>query len=168
MKRTSLFWSLGAGVALAACTQAPPETAEADTAAIEAEAVAAIETQVDGFLEAFNSGDIAALGPTYTEDAVEMSPDGPIVEGRAAIVANIEGFMAGFSATQTATVDEISVHGDIAFARGTWNVRQTPAAGGDEQERNGKWLVLYQRQTDGAWLVWRWIWNEEGTAPDAM
>lgn len=168
MKRTSLSWSLGAVVVLAACAQAPPDATEADTAALEAEAVAAIEAQVDAFLAGFNAGDIAALGPTYAEDAIEMAPDGPVVEGRTAIVANIEEFMAGFSATQTATVDEIGVHGDLAFARGTWNVRQTPEAGGDEQERNGKWLVLYQRQTDGAWLVWRWIWNEEGTTSDAM
>lgn len=161
MRRTSLLLTLGAAVMVAACTQSAPETAEVDTAAMEAEAVAAIEAQIDAFLEAFNSGEVAGLGPTYAEDAVSLAPDEPVLEGRAAIMQSMEAFHAAFSATQTANTDEIDVFGDLAFARGTWNVRQTPTGGGDEQERNGKWLVLYKRQVDGAWLVWRWMWNED-------
>jgi uncharacterized protein (TIGR02246 family) len=168
MRRTSLFWSFGAVLALAACTQPATDTTEAVTTVDPAADIAAIEAQVDAFLEGFNAGDIAALGPLYTEDAIQMPPDGPVLEGGAAIIASIEEFIAGFSATQTATVDEVGVFGDVGFSRGTWNVSQTPTAGGDEQLRNGKWFILHQRQADGSWQVWRWIWNEEGTAPEAM
>jgi ketosteroid isomerase-like protein len=130
MKPTSFLLTVASAVALAACMQTPappPDTTEADAAAIRA--------QTDQFLAGFNAGDAAALGGLYAEDAIQMPPDGPANEGREAIVQSL-----------------------------TWNVRQTPKAGGAEQVRNGKWLVLNQRQADGSWKVWRWMWNEEGAA----
>jgi uncharacterized protein (TIGR02246 family) len=159
MKPTSFLLTVASAVALAACTQTPappPDTTEADAAAIRA--------QTDQFLAGFNAGDAAALGGLYAEDAIQMPPDGPANEGREAIVQSLTDFFGEFTATQTATVDEVGVHGDLAFSRGTWNVRQTPKAGGAEQVRNGKWLVLNKRQADGSWKVWRWMWNEESAA----
>jgi uncharacterized protein (TIGR02246 family) len=159
MKCPSLLLSVAAAVALAACaqTQVPPaDTTEADTA---------IRALIDEFLAGFNAGDAAAVGGLYAEDAIQMAPDGPAGEGREAIVQSLTDFLSQFSATQTATVDEVGVYGDLAFSRGTWNVRQTPKAGGAEQVRNGKWLLLHKRLADGSWPVWRWMWNEEGTAP---
>jgi len=38
---------------------------------------------------------------------------------------------------------------------------QTPKAGGDEVERNGKWLIIHQRQADGQWMGIRHIWNQQ-------
>ena len=160
MKRTTLLWSLATVVALAACTQTTPDTTDADTAAVRA--------QTEVFLTGFNAGDAAALAPMYAEDVIRMQPDGPAGVGRAAIVQSLTDFFTEFAATQTSTVDEVGVHGDLAFSRGTWNVRQTPKAGGAEQVRNGKWLVLSRRQSDDSWKVWRWIWNEDGTATDSM
>ena len=158
MKRTTLLWSIAAAVALAACTQTPPDTTEADAATIRG--------QTESFLAAFNAGDAAALGPSYAEDAVEMQPDGPAMEGRAAIVQGFTDFFTEFTASQTAEVDEVDVQGDLALSRGRWHVRQTPRAGGDEQVRSGKWMVLHQRQADGSWRVWRWMWNQDSTATD--
>lgn len=170
MKRTSLFCTFGAALALAACGQTPPDTTEAETTDVdtsEADA-AAIESMVFDFLEAWNAGDVASLADTYAEDAIQMPPDGPAVEGRAAIIQNMEDYLAVGPATQTATMDEVSVHGDIAYARGTWNVVQTPTASGAEEDRNGKWMEIYRRKADGSWEVWRWIWNQEQPASDTM
>ncbi len=166
MKRTILLWSLGGLLALAACAQPAPETTETETAVVQdtEAAEAAIRALVDEFLAGFNAGDAESLASQYAEDAVQMAPDGPPTEGPEAIVRSIAEFMAGYTATQTATVDEVSVHGDIAFARGSWNVRQTPVAGGEEEVRNGKWLTICQQQADGSWQVWRWIWNQESAS----
>lgn len=165
MKRTPLLCTLGAALVLAGCTQTMPETAEPDTSEADA---AAIESMIDEFIVAWNAGDVASLAGTYAEDAIQMPPEGPALEGRAAIIQSMEDFLSEFSATQTATMDEVSVHGDIAFARGTWNVRQTPEAGGAEEVRNGKWMEIYRRKADGSWEVWRWIWNQEEAESEAM
>ena len=156
MRYAATWLSIVPVVSLAACTQAPPpppDTTEADEAAILASS--------DAFLAAFNAADLAVMAELYAEDAVAISPDGPPTEGRDAIVQSLADYFSLFTAEQTATTTEVSVHGDVAVARGTWSVRETPKAGGDEQVRNGKWLEVQKRQADGTWKVWRWIWNQE-------
>lgn len=161
MRRSTLFLCLSSAVVLAACSQPAPEpvdTSEADAAAIRAHS--------DQFLDLWNAADVAGFGAMYDDDAILMQPDGPNAEGREAILQAHTKFFDEFEfdAQQTAVVDEVSVFGDVGFARGTWRVRQSPKAGGDEQERNGKWFEMYRRQADGSWKSWRWMWNEEGTA----
>lgn len=171
MKRIRLSTTILA-LAMVGCTPAA-DTGEAETeTGMQADAEAAreaIRAVVDDFLAAFNAGDVQAAAPLYTGDIVQLAPDGPVLEGRAATVQALEDFLAQFPSapTQTATTDEVTVHGDIAIARGTWTVRQTPAEG-EEQVRNGKWLTVHQRQPDGSWPISRWIWNEEGTASVEM
>ena len=158
--RTSLVLTLAA--ALAACAKAPPppaDTSEADAAVIRQAG--------EDWLASFNAGDAEALGATYTEDAVSLPPDGAPVVGREAIVQSLTEFFTQFSATQTSTVDEVAVFGDLAMARGTWSTSETPKAGGAEQARNGKWLELMKRQADGSWKTWRWMWNEARSAAEA-
>ena len=58
----------------------------------------------------------------------------------------------------------------MAFLRGTWNLSQTPKAGGEEEQSNGKWLAVQQRQPDGSWKIARTTWNlapqDEADEPD--
>ena len=68
---------------------------------------------------------------------------------------------AQFESTQTATVAEVRVEGDLAFVRGTWRVLQTPEAGGEEAETSGKWLWIAERQPDDQWRIIRHIWNQD-------
>ncbi|MDH4350787.1 MAG: SgcJ/EcaC family oxidoreductase [Gemmatimonadota bacterium] len=155
MVRTSMSFSLALVIALAACTQAPApprDTSEADAAAIR--------QLSDDWIAAYNAGDADAAGMTYAEDAISLPPDRPPVVGSEALVQRLRDFFTEFSASQTSTVYEVTVFGDRALARGTWSVRQTPKAGGAEQVRNGKWMELYNRQPDGSWKTWRWMWNE--------
>jgi uncharacterized protein (TIGR02246 family) len=157
MKRMPLSFGLILVMAFAACTQtpAPADTSEADAAAIRQAG--------DQWIASFNAGDADALGLTYTEDAVSLPPEGPPVVGREAIVQGLRDMFSQFAATQTATVDEVAVFGDVAMARGTWSTRQTPKAGGAEEVRSGKWMELQKRQADGSWKTWRWMWNLEPT-----
>jgi len=146
-------------VATAACTQtpAPPaDTSEADAAAIRAAG--------DQWIAAFNAGDADALAITYADDAVSLPPEGPPVVGREAIVQGLRDMFSQYAATQTATVDEVAVFGDVAMVRGTWSTRQTPKEGGTEVVRSGKWMELQKRQDDGSWKTWRWMWNQEPAA----
>ena len=140
---------------LAACTPASePDTTEADVQALSEMTTQAIAD--------FNAADAASASARFTDDAVRMPQDGPNLEGREALQRAGEEYFEQFSATQTATVDEVQVFGDVAFSRGTWRVLQTPKAGGDEEERNGKWLIIHERQSDGQWKSTRHIWNQQG------
>ena len=144
--------SLASLLVLAACApQQVPDT-EAD--------VAAISAQVDQFVAAWNAADNATLSPMVAEDAILMQPDGSPLEGRDAILATMADGYDIAMIQQSATVDEVIVMGDYAYAHGTWTLNPMSAAGADMQALNGKWSTLYARGTDGAWQIWRWMWNQ--------
>ena len=143
--------------------QSAPDKASIDTSAD----TAAIRATVEKLLAAWNKGDSAAYGPIIAEDAILMQPDGPLLQGRDAIVANMTKSTDTTKVQQTATVDEVIVTGDHAYGRGTWNLNPIAAAGADTKAMNGKWSVLYQRSANGTWLVSRWMWNKEAAPKPA-
>ncbi|NJD11894.1 MAG: SgcJ/EcaC family oxidoreductase [Gemmatimonadetes bacterium] len=150
-------------LALAACAPAAraPAAGAPDPAAADA---AQIRNLVDTFLAAWNAGNDAALARLLAEDATVIPPDGTATQGREAFRRAAAEYFRNFTATQTATTDEVSLHGDLAVATGTWRVREKPRAGGEEQVRAGRWLAVEKRQADGSWLPWRWIFNQADAA----
>jgi uncharacterized protein (TIGR02246 family) len=147
--------SLAAGFVFAAC--APEPAAAPDTSAADA---TAIRAQVDQFVAAWNVADNATIGSLIADDVILMQPDGPALQGHDAILATIAEAYDIAMMQQSATVDEVIVMGDYAYARGTWNLDPTPAAGADVPAANGKWSTLSQRGLDGAWQMSRWMWNQ--------
>jgi uncharacterized protein (TIGR02246 family) len=151
MKARVHLLTLASALVVAACAQQVPDT-EAD--------VVAIRAQVDQFVAAWNTADNATLSPMVAEDAILMQPDAPPLEGRDAILSTMAGGYDIAVSQQSATVDEVIVMGDYAYARGTWNINPTSTAGADVQALSGKWSILYARGSDGAWQTWRWMWNQ--------
>ena len=146
MRFSSLCCSVVSILALTACAPpAPPaeDTSEADLATLRASS--------DVFVTAWNAADVDAIAATIAEDAIEMQPDGPPVEGREAIAQAMRDYFSEFDAVQTSTTDEVQLLGDLAVLRGTWNVTETPKAGGDTVERSGKWFTVQRRDEDGTW-----------------
>jgi uncharacterized protein (TIGR02246 family) len=152
---TSLFTACG--------QQSVPGKSSMDTSAD----TAAIRSTVEKFVDTWNKADSASYGPMIAMDAVLIQPDGPPVQGRDAIVANMTKDIDTTKAQQTTTLDEVIVMGDHAYTRGTWNVTPTAAAGADTKAMNGKWSVLLQRGADGTWLISRWMWNQENAPKPA-
>lgn len=166
MRLPAPVFSLTLALVFAACEQQPaptPDTTEPEVDAAAAEA--AIRAHVDEFVAAWNMADNAALGPMIAEDIVLMQPDGPLLQGRDAVLATMAEEIDIEMVQQTAAVDEVIVVGDHAYARGTWNVDPTPAAGEEGEAANGKWSVLYARGADGAWQMSRWMWNQDASVP---
>jgi uncharacterized protein (TIGR02246 family) len=118
---------------------------------------------VERFLAAWNKGDSTTYSSMLASDAVLMGQDEPSLQGRDAIADRIAKDYDVSKFQQTATVDEVVIMGDRAYARGTWSVSPTAAAGGDAKASGGKWSILYQRAADGTWLVSRWMWNQDST-----
>lgn len=162
MRHIPSWMALALLAVLVACTQAPAPPPDTSAAA-----AAALQANSEAFLNAWNAADVATLGDMLAEDAIEMPPDGPVLDGRAAIMQATTDYFSQFTATQTATTDEVNVQGDLAISRGTWTVTETPKAGGETVTRSGKWFDVQKRQADGSWKTWRWMWNQ-ATAPAAM
>jgi len=158
MQMRSLILSLVLIPLIIACGQQPtPGKASMDASAD----TAAVRATVERFVAAWNKGDSAAYGPMIADDAILMGQDEPLLQGRDAISARMAKDYDITKAQQTATVDEVIVMGDHAYARGAWNMNPTATAGADTKATSGKWSVLYQRSADGSWLASRWMWNQE-------
>jgi ketosteroid isomerase-like protein len=121
---------------------------------------AILRTQVDEFVSMWNAGDVDGLGSMIAEDAVLMQPTGPALKGREAILAQLAQNYDISLFQQSATVDEVVMLGDQAYARGTWELDPTPEAGPDTPSMSGKWSAVYQPAPDGSWQTWRWMWNQ--------
>ena len=143
-------------LALAACA---PEPA-AETAAMPEFDPATVRAQVAEFVTAWNDSDLARVNSSIADDAVLLRPDGPILTGREAILASISENYDGNLLKQSATVDEVTAVGEMAYARGTWKLDPTSEAGPDILAASGNWSVIYKRGPDGGWQTWRWMWNQ--------
>jgi ketosteroid isomerase-like protein len=134
-----------------------PATEMAVPAPVDAEAVRA---QVARFVSAWNGGDLATVGGSLAEDAVLMQPDGPVLVGKGQIVDVIKENYDFNLLTQTATIDEVVGIGEMAYARGSWQLEPKAGAEIELPSMNGKWSAIYKRAPDGRWQTWRWMWNQ--------
>jgi len=136
------------------CQSQPSGISEADVAALRETATRYVTTSL--------AADWDAWASQLTEDAVFLQPNGPVLEGRAAIRQWVTGFtgMASFSAP----VIEIVGSGPVAYVRGTYAFTMGPTAAVQLSD-TGKWLAVYERQADGSWLIKRNIWNSDQPLP---
>jgi len=158
MSLRNLVLGVVSAAMLTACAQqeATDTTETPVTPALDAEA---FSTQVGQFVATWNTEGGSALGTMIAEDAVLMQPDGPAIEGRAAILTALADGYDNALIQQVTTVDEVLAVGDLAYGRGTWTLNPTAAAG-DLASMSGQWSALYQPGPDGQWQIWRWMWNQ--------
>jgi uncharacterized protein (TIGR02246 family) len=128
---------------------------------LDAQAVKKADPLAGKYDEAENSNDAAAVAALYTEDAVWVTPQGPIV-GREAIEKQYaEYFKFGRHSNHTTTYDpatyQITGTTDTIAFSGGWSV--TVEVQGKPQEFKGRWLAIYTRGSDG-WKIWKSAFNE--------
>lgn len=112
----------------------------------------AIRQVADAYRAAMLAGDAAAAAGLYRDDAVEMPPGVPPIQGRAAIEQYFREMFGSCRFTAfTLSHSELRASGDVAFAAGTSRATVTPN-GGPPVEDPGKYLVVLKR-TGGAWKV---------------
>lgn len=146
---------LVAAIVLVGCAQGAPAPAvdvEADKAAIR--------TALANVAAAHNAADAEAWASGTTDDLVLMPDGAPSVTGRAAILEWINDFYAAFRVSEmTSEAVEIEVVGDWAYSRDHFSATLTPVAGGEPMRMDGKEIVIWRRETDGAWRASRVIFN---------
>jgi uncharacterized protein (TIGR02246 family) len=112
----------------------------------------AIRQVADAYTAAMLAGDAAAAAAVYADDAVEMPPGVPPIQGKAAIEQYFRGMFGGCRFTAfTLSHTELRASGDVAFAAGTSRATVTPN-GGPAVTEAGKYVVVLKR-TGGAWKV---------------
>lgn len=161
MKTRILLSAAAAAALLAACAQAPEPVAPPDTSAD----VDTIRANTDQFVTLWNVNDTASIAALIAEDVVLMQPAGGMQRGRDQVLATIGQSYDPATMQQSATVEEVTVSGDYAYAYGTWTLTPTEAAAEGTATLNGKWSTLSKREADGAWMMWRWMWNQDEGPP---
>ena len=125
---------------------------------------AAIEEANRRFSAAFEQGNFAGLAGMYTADAVVLPPDSEMVQGSAAIEALWKAVhVAGVLSAELSTVD-LGEAGETAYEVGRALLTIQPE-GKERMTVPVKYLVVWQRQADGAWKLHRDIWNAMPSLP---
>ena len=126
--------------------------------ALAGDATAEIEARSVEFEAAFNSGDGAAVGAMYTEDAAVLPPGGARVDGRAAISEFWTGAIgSGLGDLDLVTTEGIPAGDGAVLEVGTLTL--TAPGEGDTRTTVAAKYIVHWKQMDGAWYLHRDIWN---------
>ena len=125
----------------------------ASTATLQAQDPMA--TLIDQWESAFNSGDYAAAAAYYTTDAIRFPPGAEPLKGRDAIAAEMSNYSDLMIELELLGT---KASGDIISAWGTYALFAREGEG-EGPVQAGPWMNVAVQGTDGAWLIYRDIWN---------
>jgi ketosteroid isomerase-like protein len=110
--------------------------------------------------------DVDRILSFWTDDAVVYPPGMPVVSGKAALRAYVEGALAipGFQITWTTSEARLSADGRMAFLLSS-NVLTLPDSDGRPATTRGRAVTVWRRDTDGEWRCSVDIWNDDPAAP---
>ncbi|ODR88528.1 hypothetical protein A8M32_25545 [Sinorhizobium alkalisoli] len=119
-----------------------------------------MEAALVTFTKAFNTKDAAAVAAHYAEDAAILPPDSPRVDGRDKIQQFWQGAIDGGVSDLALEAVEISESGDFAFEVGKFSLK-APGKDANSVDQAGKYIVIWKKGADGAWHLYRDIWNAD-------
>lgn len=159
MRKTLMLIPLGVLAVLSVSTGAVAQ----DKAATDARA--AIDKVTAQFAAAMNSGNFGELGALYAHDAILLPDRAPVAKGREAI----QNFWNGMSAYKVSdvklTADVVEVHGDVAVETGAYSMMVTPPGATAAVSDVGKYMVIWKREGDGSWKIYRDMWSTNAPPP---
>lgn len=143
---------------MAACEPTPgPE----DAGASRVEAADVLAAARSGWVAAYNAGDAEALARYFADDAVLLPAGEPARSGRPAVDAYLEQMLGEGAGTLEIVSHEVRSSGGLAVDRAAYAV----AEGDGAARRTGKYVMVWQRDAEGAWkIVWD-IWNGDARPP---
>jgi uncharacterized protein (TIGR02246 family) len=118
-----------------------------------------IQAVTDRWLDAMRKNDSTAVAATYTEDAMLLPPNAPVVKGR----TEIRHFVGQFPKITSFNIKLTEMEGDgnLAYTRGTYDVSLMAPGAKTPDKDSGKFLEIRRKESDGSWLVLRDIWNSD-------
>ena len=120
------------------------------------------QAAADGWVAAFNSGDIDGLALMYSPDAEILPPDNPIVTGHEASVGYWQNYNPGQVRLEISESETFAA-GDYWLREGSYSAMY-PVEG---EPRVGKFMELWKK-VDGAWVLHRHMWSPNAPQPAQM
>jgi uncharacterized protein (TIGR02246 family) len=145
----------------AAATVSPGSASGTDVAALRH----FIDSAQARYIDAAIKGDAPAATSFYSEDGMVLAPNMKAARGRAEIEkANAQTFaMLKVTALKLSTED-LQASGDLAVETGTYDQTLQPK-GGKPIHDVGKYVVVWKKQADGSWKLFREIYNSDLPVP---
>ena len=105
-----------------------------------------------------NAGDTKAVAAFYSDDAVALDNNAPMVVGRAAIEKSVEASLAKRSKGGTTAYETMDVFGCDNYASEVGKITRKDAAG--KTVYTGKYMAIWEKR-DGKWICIRDIANDD-------
>ena len=129
-------------------------TAKADPAKLKEE----IQTLETAWSNADNARDVNTLAAFYSDDAVSMANNQPMLTGNAAIKKDIETSLAKRPKGSTVSYDVMDAYGEGNYATEAGKTTRKDSTG--KIISTGKYMAIWEKR-DGKWICIRDIGNED-------
>lgn len=115
----------------------------------------AVEKANSEFTVAMKTGDAATIAAPYTDDASFILVDGSCVRGRTEIEKMYRDRFARAGLAQSTKINskKLVVDNDLAYESGDGEIGLLKD--GKPMIYRGRFLTVWQRQTNGDWKIWR-------------
>ena len=151
--RNVLLSTLVLAVAVGCATRATSSTGEAE-----------LRSAIADFRKALNSGDSASFFGLLASDLEVLAPGTQPIRG----VEARESFRPLFTQLKPEiapfTNEEITVSGDVAIQRYSYQLSTTPRSGGPITTVTGSGLHIWKRTPEGQWQLVKDIWTNPSTS----
>jgi uncharacterized protein (TIGR02246 family) len=115
-----------------------------------------LAARAEAWMTAYNAGDMEGAAALYAEGGCRMPPNAEAVQGRSAILANLQATLATGATHAEIAVTEAGSSGDWGWGRGTYVLTGADGTHID----HGKWMNV-SHQVDGKWMIHCDIWNSD-------
>ncbi len=120
---------------------------------------AQIAALLDRYETALNASDVGAILELYAPDGVFMPSSAPTAKGADQVRASYEFVFSTIQLAIRFSIDEIKVHGDLAFARtGSKGTVRILDDGSSAPEENREFFVFEKHR--GEWTIARYMFNK--------
>ena len=171
--RTRKYWSrarlcLGLVVvslaAVGGCRSGPAPDRSNDAPETRKE-LGAIGRLRQGFINAVNSHTLDGwLASSVSDGIVMMPPDQPTIVTREDVRGWLKAFLEQHAVEDLSLTSSTDLAGGWAFERGVYMVKFGRKDAGSPSLQRGKYVVIWQRPSDGSWKAAYVIWNRDGAS----
>jgi ketosteroid isomerase-like protein len=142
-----------------ACQQQAP-----GTRATDAEAIKSLDAQ---WSKTAGTRDVDATVAYYSDDAVLLAPNEPMITGKQALRASWAALLSPNNAVSWhATHVDVANSGELAYLTGTYQLTAKDTLGHASLDR-GKIIEVFRKQADGTWKVVADMYNSDLPVPPA-
>jgi uncharacterized protein (TIGR02246 family) len=120
---------------------------------------AVIDKSNAAWTTAFNAGDAAGIAALYSETAMLLPPDATQIQGRPAIQDTFQAWIDGGLKDIVFETVEVEASGDLAYEIGLYLVK-VPAENDQMITATGNFLIVWKKEADGVWRMYRDTWND--------